>query len=228
MLSSHVAHVRWLENEGMSAEGAGDEGENTRMRYTHVGSGAGSICGQCAQQRDHTDMKCSIPSHDGRPPPSATCLAKRRTMYLLDLAVADSTSLGTNYELLPSNPAAVPPRGDPASCPALYLQPPDVFNSLSQQARREGHACMLTDLQSCLPNLLYHLTLLTLTVPRISLLSTRKQNGLTSHITHSTTAMDNPKVLHELDNGFVVRAWVRSNNLIASTNDVLTAGGAIE
>lgn len=144
MLSSHVAHVRWLENEGMSAEGAGDEGENTRMRYTHVGSGAGGRCGQCAQQRDHTDMKCSIPSHDGRPPPSATCLAKRRTMYLLDLAVADSTSLGTNYELLPSNPAAVPPRGDPASCPALYLQPPDVFNSLSQQARREGHACLQT------------------------------------------------------------------------------------
>lgn len=103
-----------------------------------------------------------------------------------------------------------------------------LFNSLSQQARREGHACMLTDLQSCLPNLLYHLTLLTLTVPRISLLSTRKQKRLTSHITHSTTAMDNPKVLHELDNGFVVRAWVRSNNLIASTNDVLTAGGAIE
>lgn len=144
MLSSHVTHVRWLENEGMSAEGAGDEGENTRMRYTHVGSGAGGRCGQCAQQRDHTDMKCSIPSHDGRPPPSATCLAKRRTMYLLDLAVADSTSLGTNYELLPSNPAAVPPRGDPASCPALYLQPPDVFNSLSQQARREGHACLQT------------------------------------------------------------------------------------
>lgn len=114
------------------------------MRYTHVGSGAGGRCGQCTQQRDHTDMKCSIPSHDGRPPPSATCLAKRRTMYLLDLAVADSTSLGTNYELLPSNPAAVPPRGDPASCPALYLQPPDVFNSLSQQARREGHACLQT------------------------------------------------------------------------------------
>lgn len=144
MLSSHVAHVRWLENEGMSAEGAGDEGENTRMRYTHVGSGAGGRCGQCAQQRDHTDMKCSTPSHDGRPPPSATCLAKRRTMYLLDLAVAGFTSLGTNYELLPSNPAAVPPRGDPASCPALYLQPPDVFNSLSQQARREGHACLQT------------------------------------------------------------------------------------
>lgn len=87
---------------------------------------------------------------------------------------------------------------------------------------------MLTDLQSCLPNLLYRLTLLTLTVPRISLLSTRKHKRLTSHVTHSTTAMANPKVLHELDNGFVVRAWVRSNNPIASTNDVLTAGGAIE
>lgn len=149
-------------------------------------------------------------------------------MYLLDLAVADSTSLGTNYELLPSNPAAVPPRGDPASCPALYLEPPDVFNSLSQQARRQGHACLQTYSRAYR---IFSTTLLylgTLTVPRISLLSTRKQKRLTSHITHSTTAMDNPKVLHELDNGFVVRAWVRSNNLIASTNDVLTAGGVIE
>lgn len=54
-----------------------------------------------------TDMRCSIPFRAGRPPPSATCLAKRRTMYLLDLAVADSTSLSTNGELLPGNPAAV-------------------------------------------------------------------------------------------------------------------------